>query len=297
MTLPGLQGDVSSSPDINVFVVIHGRLPKLGDEIPPWRYRGWLLYLVQIADWHPELPGRWGHYMRTLEAGKLLDEPIPQIKFVECPSDKGRKMLEKCLSLMHQRESHWTAFQKFIEWLAWGLAVSGEMPHLEDATNEALYRTFNFEPLLLEPHDYLGSMLAERRSGGWNPHAFYPTPHSICEFMTLLAIGDMKQAGDGDPRLSWVMEPAVGTGRLLLHASNFSYCLFGCDIDPLVTMICRCNAAFYAPWMAFPFPESVVGIPLPPPPPLPLPLPEEHKPANNAPMYRCDDRGQGLLFD
>jgi hypothetical protein len=46
----------STTPDINLFVLQTGRLPKLGDSVPPWEYRGWLLYLVQLADSHPDLP-------------------------------------------------------------------------------------------------------------------------------------------------------------------------------------------------------------------------------------------------
>jgi hypothetical protein len=80
---------------------------------------------------------------------------------------------------------------------------------------------------------------------------------------------------------------------MLLHASNFSHCLYGCDIDPLVT-ICRINAAFYVSWLAFPLPQSILGVPVPPP--APLPIPDEHKPKDDAPLFRCDDRGQGLLF-
>ena len=92
-----------------------------------------------------------------------------------------------------------------------------------------------------------------------------------------------------------VMDPAVGTGRLLLHASNYSYFLYGCDIDPLVTTICRINSALYVPWLVFPFPESVLGVPLPAPPPAPLAVPEEYEPKRGETFFRCDDRGQGLL--
>jgi hypothetical protein len=92
-----------------------------------------------------------------------------------------------------------------------------------------------------------------------------------------------------------VLDPAVGSGRLLLHASNYSYCLYGCDIDPLVAAICRVNAVLYVPWLAFPFPDTILGVPVPPPPPAPLPVPEEHKPKDDTPMFRCDDRGQGLF--
>jgi hypothetical protein len=58
--------------------------------------------------------------MRIIEAGALLDEPIPQMPFLECPRQDGRKMLEKYIHLIAQREPGWTAFQNLIEWLAWG---------------------------------------------------------------------------------------------------------------------------------------------------------------------------------
>lgn len=83
---------------------------------------------------------------------------------------------------------------------------------------------------------------------------------------------------------------------MLLHASNFSYCLYGCDIDPLVTMITRINGALYAPWLPFPFSERILGRALPPPPPATLPLPAEHKRPEDVLLFRCDDKGQGLLF-
>lgn len=289
--------DVSQSPDINAFVLQTGRLPKIGDPVVPWRYRGWLLYQVQLADLHPKLPGRWTHYMRTLEAGQLLDEPIPRIEFVLGNLDPGRKMLEQCLRLIHREDHSWTSFNRLVDWLAWGLAVSREMPPLKEETYEALYQALNLEPLLLNPHDYLGWMLAERHSNGWNPNAFFPTPHPIVECMSQMMLEERREASNGrDSRLETVLDPCVGTGRMLLHASNYSYCLYGCDIDPLVAMITRINGALYAPWLTFPFPEEVLGVAVPLPPPSPLPVPEEYKPANGEPSFRCDDRGQGLLF-
>jgi len=157
----------TSELDINRFVLEHGRMPFLSDPVPPWHYRGWLLFQVQMADHHPEATGRWNHYMRTLEAGHLLSEPIPQVHFAESPA-AGVKMLEKCVDLLAYRESHWSAFEVFVQWLAWGLAVSRDKPAMEEASSEALYRVFNFEPLLLHPHDYLGHLLSERRGKGWN---------------------------------------------------------------------------------------------------------------------------------
>jgi hypothetical protein len=200
------------------------------------------------------------------------------------------------IRLIQLQDYSWTAFQRFVDWLAWGLAVSNQISPLREETNEALYRTFNFEPLLFNPHDYLGWMLAERHGNGWNPNAFFPTPHPVVEFMVQLTLAGPDANPDHDIRLSTVLDPCVGTGRMLLHASNYSYCLYGCDIDPLVAMITRINGALYAPWLAFPFPQEILGVPLPPPPPADLPIPEEHRPGRDVPMFRVDDRGQGLLF-
>lgn len=284
--------------DINLFVLANGRFPRIGDSIAPWHYRGWLLYHVQLADFHPDMPGRWRHLLHILEAGHLLDEPVPRIEFVHSQLDAGQKMLERCIRLIQQQDYSWTALQQLVDWLAWGLAVSSRMPPLREETHEALYRTFDLEPLLRHPHDYLGAMLAERHAGGWNPNAFYPTPHHIVEFMVRLTLEEQGcDAETGrDKRLSTVMDPCVGTGRMLLHASNYSYCLYGIDKDALVAMITRINGALYAPWLSFPLPEEIVGVPIPPPPPAELPLPEENRPGVDVPVFRVDDRGQGLLF-
>ena len=42
---------------------------------------------------------------------------------------------------------------------------------------------------------------------------------------------------------------------MLLHASSFSYRLYGMDIDPLAVTICLCNGSFYAPWAYVFFPR------------------------------------------
>ena len=128
----GPQRDIFPGPDIDEFVLQRGRLPRLGDAIAPWQYRGWLLYCVQLADSHPSLPGRWGHYFRTLEAAHLLQEPIPQIRFEDTLPPNGRKIIERCLDLIYRREYYWTAFHQFVEWLAWSLAVSAEIPRFAE---------------------------------------------------------------------------------------------------------------------------------------------------------------------
>jgi hypothetical protein len=56
-----------------------------------------------------------------------------------------------------------------------------------------------------------------------------------------------------------VNDPCVGSGCMLLHASNFSMNLWEQDIDRLAIAMCKINGALYAPWLAFPLPDSILG--------------------------------------
>jgi hypothetical protein len=124
--------------------------------------------------------------------------------------------------------------------------------------------------LLERPHDYLGAYIAEGKARGWSPTGFYPTPHNVVECMVRMTMHDTSAEGR-DSRLTSVCDPCVGSGRMLLHASNYSLCLFGQDIDPLAVAMCKVNGALYAPWLSFPLPASIIGAKVPPPP-APLPL-------------------------
>jgi hypothetical protein len=130
----------TGNPDLTAFLEKHGRLPRLGDPVAPWQYRGWLLaYVIQLHAIIPAVADRWGYHLRTLEAGKLLDEPIPQIAFG--PADN------KVFSLLHQWSrligwdcGGWSDFRSLLDWLSWGLALSRELPRLREEVHERLYR-------------------------------------------------------------------------------------------------------------------------------------------------------------
>jgi hypothetical protein len=286
---PGHDG---AAPDLGTFIARHGRLPRLGDAPAPWRYRGWLLpYVIELHALVPAVSDRWGYHLRTLEAGRLLDEPIPQIAFGP-PDEKVFALLRGWCGLIGRDCGGWGDFATLLDWLCWGLALGGEEPHLGDEVNEKLYRQVNVGHLLARPYDYLGEYVCRNRARGWNPTGFYPTPHVVVECMVRMLLHDTGKHGR-DPRTLSICEPAVGSGRMLLHASNVSLCLFGQDKDPLAVAMCNVNGALFAPWLSFPVPAHVLGtdVKLPPArPPVPDPRPGE------APVFRVGDRGQGLLF-
>jgi hypothetical protein len=279
------------APDLGPFLGRRGRLPRLGDDPPPWRYRGWLLpYVILLHGLVPAVGDRWGYHLRTLEAGRLLDEPVPQVRFG--PPDNHVFPLLRDWSRLVGRDGGWSDFRALLGWLCWGLRVGGEEPRLADGAAEKLYRQLNLQPLLEAPHDYLGQHVASGKARGWNPTAFYPTPHPVVECMVRLTRHDAGKDGR-DPRTLSVCDPCVGSGRMLLHASNVSLRLYGQDIDPLAVAMCKVNGALYAPWLSFPLPDRVLGGHAEPPPaPLPVPVP----PPDGARVFRVDDHGQGLLF-
>jgi hypothetical protein len=147
--------------------------------------------------------------------------------------------------------------------------------------------------LLEKPHDYLGDHVAVGKAKGWNPTSFFPTPHPVVELMVRMTMCDAEGEGR-DPRTLLIADPCVGSGRMLLHASNISLALFGQDIDPLAVSMCKINGVLYAPWLAFPLPAAILGVRVPPPP---ASLPVAEPPPEDVRVSRIDDDGQGLLFD
>ena len=292
MSAPAPAARPTDPLDLAAFINRHRRLPRLGDVPAPWRYRGWLLpYVIELHGLIPPVADRWGYQLRTLEAGRLLDEPIPQISFGP-PDTKVFSLLHDWSRLVGRDCGGWGDFRTLLDWLGWALALNRDEPRLSDEVNERLYRRVDLTPLLAKPHDYLGALVAEGKARGWNPTGFFPTPHPVAECMARMTMHDVGKDGR-DPRTLTVCDPCVGSGRLLLHASNVSLQLYGQDIDPLAVAMCKVNGALYAPWLSFPLPASIVGHAVPQPP-APLPVPDP--PPAEVRVFRADDRGQGLLF-
>ncbi len=212
---------------------------------------GWLLPYLLAAE--GELWGRWEHWHDTMLAGRVIGS-IPLINWES--NAAPRRMVETSLNSVTTHGSwqgwgSWQVFDYFLDWLLFGLGHRGqpELPH-EPAdfagASERLYQVFNLETLLAWPHDYLGEILAENRHG--QHLGFYPTPMEVARMMAAMTVG-----GE-DARCKSVCDPCVGTGRLLLAASNHSYRLYGCDLNPTVIKATLVNGWLYAPWLVRPFP-------------------------------------------
>jgi hypothetical protein len=240
----------------------------------------------------PAVGNRWDYHLRTLEAGRLLDESIPQVAF-RSADPRVPHLLHEWSALVGRDRGGWSDFRSLLDWLLWGLALASEEPRLSEEGNERLYRAVNLQPLLERPYDYLGNHVASGKARGWNPTGFFPTPHTVVECMVQLLFHDVGKERR-DPRTRSVCDPCVGSGRMLLHAANHSLRLFGQDIDPLAVVMSKINGALYAPWLSYPLPASLLGGPSVPLPPASLPVPD--LPPASVPVFRIDDHGQGLLF-
>lgn len=69
------------------FLLANRRLPRIGDDVPPWAYKGWLLPYIQGHE--AELCGRWPYYLETVWSGQLPDKAIPKLKFTEIVNQKS----------------------------------------------------------------------------------------------------------------------------------------------------------------------------------------------------------------
>lgn len=244
--------DEHGNPRLARFLIDNGRLPYITDEVKPWEYRGWLVAYIQLCEAHPLVTPRYDYVLRTIDAGQVLNEPIPEISFVgefDPATKPGMAMLMKCIEYLENKSGTWNAVREFFEWLAFGLGVTHEPSKLGFDLQEFLYRNFSLEHLLLHPSDYLGQILCEQNHG--KRSGFFPTPMNICEFMSMLNFVDAQREGR-ELKTAKVEDCCVGTGRMLLAASNYSLRLYGQDIDYLCCLVTKINLALYAPWHLIP---------------------------------------------
>jgi hypothetical protein len=231
--------------------------PNLKRKLSP----GWMIpYLLDIdmMTWQ-----RWDYWAKIMMAGKLLPEPIPQIEFDfgSCRNAEGegsgaRNHIEKCLDLIPQHGSwlgwsSWQYFDYFMDWLLFGFGYHGQPEEPTEPSgctgaSMRLYQYFNLAWLICYPYDYFGGILAANNHG--RALGFFPTPMPVVNM-----ICQMLMPGE-DNRTKTVCDPCLGTGRMLLYASNYSLRLYGQDINPTVIKASLVNGYLYAPWMVKPFP-------------------------------------------
>jgi hypothetical protein len=79
---------------------------------------------------------------------------------------------------------------------------------------------------------------------------YFPTPMSVASIMTDATMR-------GCALTETVCDPCVGSGRLLLPASNFSLFLSGTDINPVCIRMTLVNGFLFAPQIVITPPEEI----------------------------------------
>ncbi|MGO9377055.1 MAG: hypothetical protein ACLP29_00725 [Dissulfurispiraceae bacterium] len=203
-------------------------------------YKGWLIpYLVCLDMAFNN--GRWAYWLNCLRNKEIPQCELPQIKFLDgCSGAQAReamKHIEGILNHLELESGSWDGLNTFLKWLLWGLGEEGDFPNISEELHLYLYKTFNMGLLIQAPHDYFGDIISERKSNGWNPHAFFPTPHSVVEFMVQSTVG-----GDNEKGIfATFLDPCLGSGRMPLHFSNRGVFLYGMDIDPTMVLVSKVN--------------------------------------------------------
>lgn len=217
---------------------------------------GWMLPMLLHLD--DSLWGRWNYWACCYEAGdELPPNPIPRLDLLAFPHPATRRMLEATLNCIPTHGSWrtwsgWSYFDFFLDWMLFGLGHKGQSEAPQPPSgcigaSDRLYQVFCLDAMLLWPHDYFGDLLCESSYG--KQQGFYPTPHTICDFMVQMVCD-----GKRDMRTETVLDPCVGTGRFLLYASNHSLRLYGMDIDATLCKATLVNGYCYAPWLVRPIP-------------------------------------------
>ncbi|MGO4695579.1 N-6 DNA methylase [Paenibacillus sp. 2TAB26] len=221
-----------------------GGMPKSHLEV--FDKRGWLLPFLFTYD--ALLWGRWDYWLEIRQKGTITGSgPIPQIEWADLGSARTlatKNMFTSCLS------HHEATIDHFSDWLLWGLASTDEKPRISAKLNEHFYREFDLFLVLDNPTDYLSQVLCDETGKGYKSGlGYFPTPFPITRMMVEMT------HGDGDPeekKRQAVMDPCVGTGAMLLPASNYFLRGYAQDISGIAVKLCKIQMYFYAPWYASP---------------------------------------------
>lgn len=227
---------------------------------------GWLLpYLLALDTLDcPEKDfrghGRWAYWLDACLRCTIPEDPIPHIRFRSEPDHRSDRHLRDVLRYYVDHSSQWydTAFLDMVAWLLHGFGNAGmekEVERIPEDVRNHWYTEFNLAELLRSPIDWPAHILQGQLSGmrggksRWaDGSGFFSTPVDVCRVMTEITF---MSADPEVAKTQTVCDPCVGTGSLLLTASNWSLRLYGQDIVPDLVMCCELNGWLWMPWIVW----------------------------------------------
>tara|TARA_R100001594_G_scaffold36976_2_gene66858 strand:+ start:475 stop:1206 length:732 start_codon:yes stop_codon:yes gene_type:complete len=212
--------------------------------------------------------GRWEYWANIVCNGTIGDEPIPYMPWVRSSStepgkwgnlphelcselgspDSASKQIQKVFDNCYQ---HGATLLDLAEWLLWAFGSTSvdKRPSLPEHAAVTMYHQLQLELMVAHPIDW-GEFLARdyyskssKQRSGW-----FATPIDLARLMCEMTFHDFTTDGR-DSRAVSVNEPCVGTGVILLCASNHSLNLSGQDVDIVMCRLCELNAYLHVPWL------------------------------------------------
>lgn len=202
---------------------------------------------------------RWAYWLWIVEYNELPAEPISYIPFENQPDPTDAKAIQDVLQYAVRRHFSWydEAWLWMVKWLLHGFGRKGlesELERIPEDVKVQWYRTFNLANLLNSPCDWSahilqGGLRADKRTrSAWSKSTgFYSTPMNICTMMARMNFDTYDRLTD--TRLLTTLDPCVGTGSMLLAASNYSLRLYGQDIVDDLCLCSELNGWLWMPWL------------------------------------------------
>jgi hypothetical protein len=206
--------------------------------------------------------GRWDYWTRTLTERRIPDDPIPQAGFFSPHDPRVRevvKHINEMLKFAVQRGHGRNAWMSFVLWLLHGIGDYAfreydsplNIPDMRVGaeTLDFWYENFQLGRLQQTPTDYCAIFAQGDGDGsGHNPYTgvgYFATPAEVCRLMVEMTLS-------GDPhemKSKSVYDPCMGSGSILLEASNYSLNLWGQEIMYDLYLMARLNGWLYMPWL------------------------------------------------
>lgn len=185
----------------------------------------------------------WMYFTKTLP-----QTPYPKIHFVDDHDQRAKKLIESCLPFHEVGLDHLLQFLLHMI----GHPQYQKLPSVIQPHHVRHWIShFDLDVAISLERDLFGDYLAEEMGKHHRDGTgFFATPISVAVMIAEMTLSTADL-------LSSVMDPCVGTGRLLMVASNHSLCLFGQDINATCVRATLVNAALFAPQILFPPPPEL----------------------------------------
>ncbi|MBX2989139.1 MAG: N-6 DNA methylase [Bdellovibrionaceae bacterium] len=205
-----------------------------------------------FGGWRPrllELSPRWQWYSRLIFFKEIPKDPFPQIHFIDDHDGRARRLVDSCL-----RPFSDVGMDELLKFLLnrFGYSECRDLPPLIKKHHvEHWEATFDVATAISLDRDVFGDAYSDCMGKGLRSGTgYFPTPISVCR---LIADMTLTQAD----LFSTVHDPCVGSGRMLLPASNRSLFLSGMDVNPVCIRMTLVNGFLFAPQIVIPPPAEL----------------------------------------